>query len=332
MPNPSFPRRFVFASAAALLLASACASPDDPFLGEEERIRFVVGRGCGSSTAIAVGATASVRLESATEDALPGELGVVSENPSIITARMGLEPATVDLSAHKSGESRIEITSEGDAYDAIVFSAQPALTVSRVTEPRAFAGGAVDVVVNDVMGKCGDGECKLLGEGFLDWRAEPPDLASFVLDFQGVATFRAKAPGTVTLLGREPVTSSDLVTEAVQIVPAASATKIQALLMGRNFDPEKPSSVIGLPGSIPRPDAFSLTVIVDVTEGGTIQVSRRDVVWRVQGEEIVLEAPTGDNRDPLATHFLTSGTGKVTLVADIEMLGMEQAFELDLLP
>jgi hypothetical protein len=322
----------VFASAAALLLASACGSSDDPHLGEEERIRFVGGRGCGSSTILAVGATATIGLESATEDPLPGALGVISGDPSVMTARMGLEPATIDLKALKQGESRIEITTEDETLDALVFTAQPAITVNRSTQPRVFAGGAVDVVVNDKFGNCDGAECQLLGDGFLAWRAEPPEQASFVLEFQGVATFRAKAPGTATLLGREPVSAKDLVADSVEIVPVTSATKLQALLLGRNFDPEKPSTLIGLPGSIPRPDAFSVSVMAEVMEGGTIQISRRDVVWRVQGEEIVIEAPAGDNRDPLSTHFLTAGTGKVTLVADIKLLGMEQAFELDLTP
>ena len=331
-PASSFTRRFVFASAAALLLASACGSPDDPYLGEEERVRFLAGRGCASSTAIAVGATASIRLESATEDALPGDLGVTSEDPSIITARMGIEPATIDLKALKSGGSRIEVTSADEAYDALVFTATPATSVKRTTEPRVFAGGAVDVLVTEALGACPEGECQLLGDGFLQWRVEPPEQASFVLEFQGAATFRAKTPGSATLIGREPATQKDLVSDPLEIIPATSVTKISALLLGRNFDPEKPSSLIGLPGSIPRPDAFSVSVMADVQEGGTIPISRRDVVWRVQGEEIVIEAPASDNREPLSTHFLTAGTGKVTLVAEIKMLAMEQAFELDLTP
>jgi hypothetical protein len=326
----SFPRRFVLASAAALFFAGACGSPDDPQLGEEGRVRFVAGRGCTSSTILAVGSTATVRLESATEDQLPAALGVTSQDSSVITARMGLEPATIDLNALKQGQSRIEITTDGEAYDGLVFTAAPATRVSTTGEPRVFAGGAVDVIVNDVTANCEEGECQVLGQGFLGWRVEPPEQASFVLDFQGAATFRAKAAGQATIVGTEPVTKKDIVSHALEIVPAASATKLAALLFGKNFDPEKPSTFISLPGSLPRPDAISVSVIAETMDGGTINISRRDVVWRVQGEELVIEAPDGDNRDATSTNFLTAGTGKVTLVAEVKMLMMEQAFELNL--
>lgn len=332
MQKPSFARRLVLAAAAALLFAGACGSPDDPQLGEEQRVRFVSSRGCASSTIVAVGATATVHLESATEDPLPGDLGVTSEDPSVITARKGVEPASIDLTALKQGESRIGITDADEPYDSLVFRALPATKVEHSTEARVFAGGAVDVVVKNVFGACEEGECQLLGQGFLDWRVEPPEQASFVVDFQGMATFRAKAAGQATLLGREPVTQKDLVSQPLEIVPAMSVSKLTALLIGRNFDPEKPSTLIGLPGSIPRPDAFSVSVIAETMDGGTVSISRRDVRWRVQGEELAIEAPAGDDRDPLSAHFLTAGAGKTTLVAEVEILGLEQAFELTLTP
>ena len=332
MQKPSFARRLVLAAAAALLFAGACGSPDDPQLGEDQRVRFVSSRGCASSTIVAVGATATVHLESATEDPLPGDLGVTSEDPSVITARMGIEPASIDLTALKQGESRIGITDADEPHDSLVFRALPATKAEHTTEARVFAGGAVDVVVKNVFGACEEGECQLLGQGFLDWRVEPPEQASFVIDFQGMATFRAKAAGQATLLGREPVTQKDLVSQPLEIVPAMSVSKLTALLIGRNFDPEKPSTLIGLPGSIPRPDAFSVSVIAETMDGGTVSISRRDVRWRVQGEELAIEAPAGDDRDPLSTNFLTAGAGKTTLVAEVEILGLEQAFELTLTP
>lgn len=327
----SFTRRFAFASAAALLLASACGSSDDPQLGEDERLRFVAGRGCSSSTTLAVGATATMRLESATEDPLPGDLDVLSEDTSVMTARLGLEPATIDLTALKQGESRIVVTSEDEEVDALVVGAQPAATVKVTSENLVFQGASLDVIVNDVFGDCGAEECRLLGDGFLGWRVEPAERASFLLEFEGVATFRAKSAGPASILGLEPARKKDVVTHAFEVLPP-TATGLSALLISINFDKSKDTPVISLPGTLPRPDGFSINLMATATSGQSVAIARRDIVWRVEGEELVVESPTIDERDPLTTLFLTTGTGKVTLVAEVPVLTLEQSFELELTP
>jgi hypothetical protein len=317
--------------AAAALLASACGSESsDPRLGEEGRVRFV-GGGCTGSTTLAVGARVSLHLESATEEPLPGDLDVRSGEPSIISARMGVGPATVELQAHKQGESRIEVLSENDPIDALVFGAEPAGLVKHTSVSRAFQGGFADVLVTDVFGDCGENEdCRLIGDTFLEWRMDPPELGSFVLDFDGVASFRAKAEGEARLLGREPSRGRDLVMQPLEIVLPTAATGLSARLTTLSFDPEQKSVEVALPGSVARPDAFVIRVDGVLTDGSTVPISWRDVAWRIEGDEIVIAAPAGDAGDPLGTAFLTAGVGTVNLVVDVAMLGLEQTFALEL--
>ncbi len=322
--------RIGLGAACAAVLLAACSSPDDPRLGEEGRVRFT-GGGCTGSTTLAVGAQVSLRLESATEEALPGELDVSSEDESVIRARMGLDPSTIVLSAAKQGESRIEILSEGEMLDALVFSADPAGLVKHASEGRVLAGGAVDVAVTEVYGDCGESEdCRLIGNGFLAWRAEPSSLGAFVGDFDGTATFRTKAAGTVTLLGMERSRSRDLVTRAVEVLPADQATGLAATLTTIPFDPDVKPVDVTLPGSVAKPDAFSVRVDAIVSGGGTVPVSRRDVTFRIEGEELAVLAPTADGAGPLGTPFLPARTGTMTLVAEVPFLGLEQSFTIEL--
>jgi hypothetical protein len=324
--------RTVCSIAAALLLASACSSDPDPRLGEEGLVRFA-GGGCTGSTTLAVGARVSIRLESATEDPLPGELDVRSKQPSVISAHMSLEPTTIDLQAHKQGESRIEILSSGEPFDSLVFSAKPAGLVKHQSEPRAFQGGAVDVRVTDVFGDCGENEeCRLIGHSFLDWRVEPAGLGAFLLDFDGTATFRAQSAGMAQLIGREPTRSRDLVTQPLEILMPATPPTLSASLTTIPFDPSVQAVIVPLPGTVARPDAFSVRANGVLMDASTVAISRRDVTWRVQGEELVIAAPMNDSGDPFGTPFLVAGTGTVTLVASVAMLGVEQAFPIELTP
>jgi hypothetical protein len=329
--NRSFARRIFLAAAACVLLASACgSSSEDARLGEEGRIRLV-GGGCTSSTTLAVGARVSLRMQSATEDGLPGELSVTSEAPSIITGRIGIDPTMLDLQALAQGESRVVITTEGEELDAFTFKAEPAGLVKHTAEPRVFLGGALDVVVTDVFGDCGEQEeCRFLGHSFLKWRVEPSSLGSFVLDFEGVATFRAKAEGAAQIFGREPVRGGDLVVQAFTILPVSEAKSLSATLTTISFDPKVSATTIALPGSVARPDAFSVRVDGVVSDGSSVPISWRDVEWRIQGEEIVAKTTLSEAGDRFGTPFITAGSGKVTLVAEVAMLSLEQAFEIDL--
>lgn len=334
LPRRSRSSTFRICSAllSAALLASACGTgSNDPRLGEEGRLRFV-GGGCTSSTTLAVGAHVSLRLESATEDPLPGGLDVRSAEPSVISARMALQPDAVELQAHKQGQSRIEILTEGDPLDALVFYADPAGLVKHTSVSQVFTGGIADVVVTDVFGDCGEDEgCRLIGDTFLEWRIDPPELGAFVIDFDGTASFRATTPGAAQIFGREPSRSRDLVMQPLEIVDPAAATGLSASLTTLSFDPGQKQITIALPGSIARPDAFVVQVSGVLADGSAVPISWRDVAWRVEGEPIVIAAPSGDAGDPLGTAFLTSGVGTVSLVADVAMLGIEQTFALELL-
>jgi hypothetical protein len=329
--NRFFARRTFFVAAACLLLASACgSSSDDPRVGEDGRVRLV-GGGCTSSTTLAVGARVSLRMESATGDSLPGDRDVTSSAPSILTARFGLDPLVIDLQALAQGESRIAITAEGEPLDSFLFKAEPAGLTKHTAEARVFLGGALDVVVTDVFGDCGaNEECRLLGHSFLQWRVEPESLGSLVIDFEQVATFRAKGEGAAQLFGREPVRGTDLVVQPFTVLPVAEAKSLSATLTTVPFDPKASATTIRLPGSVARPDAFSVRVDGVLTDGSSVPISWRDVDWRVEGEEIVAKTTLSDMDDRFGTPFLAAGSGKVTLVAEVAMLSLEQAFELDL--
>jgi uncharacterized protein DUF4118 len=171
---------------------------DDPRVGENGRIRFV-GGGCTGSTVMAVGGHVTLELQSSTTEVLPGSLGVVSEDPAVIEARMNLDPEKIDLTAHAEGESRISVESEGETVDSLIFSAEPATMVKHTSVTRAFEGGAVDLRVTDVFGSCGE-EYPLIGEGFLGWRVEPAAAGDFVIDFGGTASFLVGGSGKVTLV------------------------------------------------------------------------------------------------------------------------------------
>lgn len=327
--NKHLNRRLLFAAAVSALLAGACGS-SDPRLGEDERVRFV-GGGCTGSTTLAVGARIAMDLQSATNEGLPGDLGVTSESPSVITARMGIEPNTVELKAISQGESRIALTSEGDEIDALTFSAAPAGLVKFSGEPRAFVGGAVDINVGDVFGDCGEkDECRLIGDTFLHWRVEPEENAAFILDFDGMATFRAKAEGSALLLGREASRSADLVTHPVEFLPASRAKSLTATLSTLSLDPSVKSELIALPGSVTRTDAVVLSATAVLDDSSSVPLSRRDVEWHVEGAELLLKAEMSDAGDRFGTIFLTTGTGKVTVTVDAPITGLKQSFDIDL--
>lgn len=321
-------QRAVAVAAAAAFTISCGSSSSDPRLSEDGKVRFT-GGGCTSSTTLAVGAKVTLGLESATTSALPSELGVRSDDPAVIEARLGLAPATVDLHALAAGESRIVVLDANEPLDSLVFSAEPAGLVNHKAVSRAFAGGAADVVVTEIYGDCGQDEsCRLIGHGFLEWRVEPTDLGAFVIDFDGTASFRMQAPGAAQVIGREPSRSSDLVSQSIDVVAATEAASLSATLTTISFVPDVPGVVVALPGSVARPDAFSLQLEAVLMDGSRVPIARRDTAWRVEGAELAVEAPSGD--DPLATLFLTAGTGSLRLVADVAMLPLEQTFDVEL--
>lgn len=325
-----FTRRVALIAAALLLFASACGSSNDPRLGEDGNVRFV-GGGCTSSTTLAVGSSVELKLESATEDPLPGELAASSDAPSVITAKMGLEPNTLELKANAQGEAKVTITASGDELDSLPFMAAPAGLVKHTAEPRVFMGGAVDVVVNDVFGDCGaNEECRLLGHSFLEWRVEPPEAGQLVIDFDGVATFRAKSEGTAKIIGKETSRAKDLLEQPLEVVPVAEAKSLTAMVTTIPFDPDAKGETASLPGSVTRTEALSLRVDCVLMDGSTMPISWRDVDWKVQGDEIAVEAPESDAGDRFSRIFLTGGTGKMTLVANVAMLNLEQSFDLTL--
>lgn len=328
-PRSRLLRALLLAACAAVSVVSCGGGPDDPRLGEEGRVRFT-GGGCTSSTTLAVGAQVSLRLESATEDPLGGELSVSSEDEAVLRARMGLEPATVVLEARAQGESRIEVLADDEPLDALVFGADPAGLVKHASVPRAFAGCSAEVVVTDVFGDCGEDEaCRLIGHGFLDWRVEPPELATFVVDFDGTATFRAKAPGDAQLIGKERSRARDLVTQPVTVVPADQVTGLSAVLTTIPFDPAQKGVDVALPATLARPDAFSVRVDGLLGDGTTVPVSWRDVTWRIEGEELAVPAPTGSGVGT-GTAFVTARAGSMTLVAEVAPLALEQSFAIEL--
>jgi hypothetical protein len=280
---------------------------------------------------LAVGARVSLHAESATEDPLPGELDVASSDPGIISAHMGLEPASVELSAHNAGACNIEILSEGEQIDSLPFDAAPAGIVKHSAASRAFAGGALDILVTDVFGDCGeDDECRLLGHSFLAWRVDPPELGAFLVDFDHVASFRMTSAGSAELVGNEVTRNRDLVTQAVEVVATTAAASLSATLRTVPFDPDEQGFDVVLPGSLARPDAFSVRVEAVLMDGSSVPVSRRDVVWTISGA--VVEAPTADSRDPLVTLFVPGADGLVTLSASVPILMLEQSFDLELTP
>lgn len=323
-------RRTLLTGLALALVASACVSSNDPRLGEDERVRFV-GGGCTSSTTLAVASRVTLSLQSATEDPLPGDLSVASADPTVIKARMGLEPATIQLTAGTQGESEISILSEGDVIDSLPFKVQPAGQVNHTAEPRVFVGGALDIVVSDVFGDCGaQEECRLLGDTFLLWRMEPPTSGNFVIDFDGVATFRAKTEGPATVFGKEPLRGSQLVEAPLDIVAASQAKSLTATLTTIPLDPEVKSEVFLLPGKAKLADAFSVRVDAVLMDGGVIPISWRDVEWRVEGNEIVVPSSASDAGDRFGRLFITAGPGTVTLVADVPIIGLTQPFAVEL--
>jgi hypothetical protein len=318
--------------ALSFLLLACGTAPRDPQLGEEGRLRFVSSNGCNTSTLVVVGGSAEVELQSATEEAIPGELSVASDDASVLSAAMALAPNTIELRGLSEGESRIEVRSSGDLLDALVFGARPATRVVlggsllTPTPLRAFAGATAALQVSEVWGECPEGECQLLGESFLDWRVEPEEAGAFVIDFDGTATFRMNAPGSVTLRGSERAASRELVNEGVEVVATSEATALEALLETITFDPEGATEVITLPGEVDKTDGFALRLHA-VADSGLVPIAARDVFWRFDGEEIA--APVVAAGDPYATFFVTGRTGATTIVAVVPLLDLEQSFALE---
>jgi hypothetical protein len=323
-------RRTCLALATLTLAAAACGSPDDPRVGEEGRVRFVTGGGCSNSTTLAVGARASVELESSTEEALPGELGVTSADPAILTARMGAEPATIELGGVADGEAQIDLSSSGEVIDSIVFGVKPAAVVRHTSELAVFDGCALDVVVGDVFGDCGSDECRLIGHSFLDWRVEPDTIGAFVLDFEGTASFRMGGPGSGQVIGQERSRARDLVTQAISIIDRTRLTGLAARLTTLSSDPSATPAIIELPGAVARPEALVIRLDGVLDDGSRVAISPRDVAWRALGDELVVEVPSRSPGDVLSTTFITGGTGSTTLVANVAILEQEQTFALEL--
>jgi hypothetical protein len=322
-------RRIAFLAASVFFLTGACSSgpepSDDPRVGELGQLRF--SSGCNSSTTMALGSKATVKLEPR-EGTLRGGLGVSSSDPGTISAEMGDATDEIDLRASSVGDARIAVNSGGEIYDAITFDVDVATAANYETVPRVFANGAVDVVVTDVFGACGTDECLLFGHSFLEWRSEPAIALPFVRDDLGTARFTAMSLDSVDVFAREPSTGRDLVAATVEIVSTDGVDGFRATLQTIPLEEGEESRSFDLPGGeVQHGEAFC--VRIDALRGSepSVPISRHDVTWQIEGDAIeAIDAEHGT--EPLGSVFNTIGVGRVMLRASSHLFDDGASWEL----
>jgi hypothetical protein len=316
----------------ALLIGQACVVPDiniggDPRLGEEGRVKFT-GGGCASSstTTLAVGSTQPLTLEPQGDVTLPGDLSVGSTAPTVIAARTGSSVDEVVLEAQRAGDAVVELRSAGEVWDQLGFRAEPAASVKYDAPDAVFAGGTASLQITEVHGACGD-DCPLLGEGFVQWSAEPAAGLVLQRDVDGVAWFTAGAAGNVHLLGHEPSAGGLLVAHTLAIVPTADAGALEAGIIVMLPD-QTVLDLQPLPTEVP---VGSLVLVeLQATAGTlTVPINGRDVTWTIEGDAGTLEPyVSGDPPSPAGSIFSTVAAGTVTLVADVPLLGRTARFAM----
>jgi hypothetical protein len=292
-------------------------------------VRFA-GDGCSSSTTLAVGATAELTAEPLYEDStLPADLEVRSSDSDVITARDGEQNGDIVLTALRPGESLIELLDGDEVYDSLAFDAEPAREVLFTAEDAVFAGGAYQLEIDEVYGACGE-ECPLIGGGFLEWRAEPAD--ALVLEEDGPsrwAFFSTGDVGEAWLVGREPTSGDDLVEHGISLVDPEGAGELRARYMVQLPDETVLEDQLP-PLEVPIGSLVLPQVRADAAGQPRVLLAGADVVWTVTGNDDVLERWSEVEEDPPeGPIFLAVDRGRVTLTADVELLGDAADFTVD---
>jgi len=295
----------------------------DPRAGDRGRLAFR-SEGCTTSTVMAVGGRATLRLEPLDGGALPADLSVAMSEPSVIDALRTTEPAEVAVFAKSAGRSYLSVRQMGLPIDGIELTAVPARSVRSRSAPRVLLGGHTEIVVEQAMGLCDGQLCELFGTGFLDWRSEPAEAFALESDEEGVASFSSEASGT--LLGREPTLGNDLVKVTVDVVSPDAITGFQARIVALPDGASEPVT-LPLPATLPANSILCLRLDA-LVDAGEVPLSRRDVSWSFDGG--VLDPIDGVVTEPQCTLIATGQPGKVTLRASSPLFGEEPSYELTL--
>jgi len=314
--------------------AGSCDSEParDPRLGEQGQVRLT-GPGCSSSTMMAVGSRARMRVEPASnEQPLPTAFSVRSSEAATIELTSLASADAFELRALREGTTRIEVVSEGEVYDALSLRAEPVAFLSYESESIVVEGGAFHAIVTEVWGPCGDDECTLFGDGFLSWETTP--MAALVLDRDAdrTVTMRAGAPGAAMVRGIESGAGRALVDVSVEIVPVADVTGISAT-----------ATVVGMDGQPLRSVSFPWAVVVGETiivrlealrsAGEGFPLSRSDTAWSMEGDTSAASMLDQNGAitagEPWVAVFEAVAAGNVELIAHIEILGRDDRFALE---
>lgn len=317
--------------AGVLLVTGACSTndtPEDPRLGELGKLRFTSG--CNSSTTMALGSRATVKMEPVSGE-LPSDLRVDSSAPGIIAAELA-GPDAIELAAEALGEARIAVDRGGNLFDAITFDVEVATAAKYDTVPRVFIGGAVDVVVTEIYGACGTDECPLFGHSFLDWRVEPSEALPFDRDAYGTARFTAATLDAVNVFGREPSTGRDLVAASLEIVSTEGIDGLRGTLQTIPLEEGEEARSFELGSGVVR-EGEAFCVRLDALRGSdaAVGVSRHDVTWVVEGDALE-SIDTDHGTEPLGTVFNTVDHGTVTLTASSHLFEHTASWELVVQP
>ncbi|MCC6524103.1 MAG: hypothetical protein IT373_15690 [Polyangiaceae bacterium] len=336
--HPRLSHRAALVLGLCVLGASACQRLDfdlDPRVGDAGRVRFT-GGGCTSSVTLAVGASETFTIESASTAPLPDGLGALSESPEIIDVTPGEAPGTVDLRAHAVGESRLVVTlPDGGSFDTITFRADVARLVHYATAPRVFRGGTLDVAIGETYGACAldpdtdnlEG-CRLVGHGFLGWSVEPPEAGAVYADREGTASLRTALVGAARIVGVERSEGWELVRHGFEVVSEADAGELVATATALSMFSDEPLPPVTLPGTIQLGDGFVVALAAKLPDGTLVPISRRDAFWRAEGCESVAPAPSSYQGASLDTLFLAGGLCTVALAVDVPFLGKSGEFTL----
>ena len=322
-------RRTLLLLAIVAATAAAC-SPEldiggDPRVGERGQLRFN-GGGCSGSTTMAIGSRETLTLE-AVEGSLPSQLSARASAPGVIDASMPEGSVEVTLRAFQAGDSRVEILADDSTFDALTFHAEPAFAAEFAAPPRVLAGGSLDLAVSEVFGECRTSDCPLFGHSFLTWSSDPAEALTLVVDDLGAATFTAGPPQNVEVRGDEPALKNRIVSAFVSIEPIDGISSLGAQAVIIPLEEGEEAATIELPGSVPVGTAFWLRLEAQRGELPSVGVSRRDVDWEVDGD---LDAVATDQASaPLGVLFVAQTAGTVTLRARVELLDLEETFELE---
>ncbi|RLB58188.1 MAG: hypothetical protein DRI34_05670 [Deltaproteobacteria bacterium] len=316
------------------VLSFACSfdlGPVDPHEarnGEFGRLRFDGGGGCSDSTTVAVGATARITLEPLQQQSLPVGLRPRSSNSGVIAAAAGSEPDQVELTALEAGEALVEILADGEVYDRLGFSAEPAYSADYTVTGEVFSGGTLAVKVDEIYGACGR-ECPLIGGDFIRWSSEP-DQALALYSYQDrLALLVAGAPGKARIIGREPTAGRALVDYRLEILPADSEGIIRCLAtVAYPGDPD--AETTACPRELRVDGVMLLELHKELADGRLVPLAGRDVQWSVVGPQgVVRPWPETAAQPPVeGPVYQALAPGRVSLVALVGLTG--DALSIDL--